>query len=125
MSRFQPRLADRHLRQRAHGCVQVTPHVDPQRTVRIQYRCHGPVRGGQCLPGRLKETLPGLGEPDPLAATVEQVSAERGLQAGDAFGQRLLGDRQVFGRMAEVQFCGGQHERAHLRQVEIHPCHLR
>ncbi|GAA3231370.1 hypothetical protein GCM10020256_45900 [Streptomyces thermocoprophilus] len=109
----------------AHGCVQVAPDVDAQGPGGVGDGGDGRIGGGDGTAGGFEEAPAGVGEGDGAGAAQEQAGAEERFQAGDAFGQGLLGEAERGGGPPEVQFLGGADERAYLCHVEIHAAHPR
>ena len=69
-----------------------------------------------------EKRLPVDGEQGPACGAGEQPHPEVGLQRGDAFGDGLLGDRQVVGGLLELTRVHDGDEGAHC--VEIHTLNL-
>lgn len=85
----------------------------------------GPGRGqagrevGECPPRGGQQFPAGGGERDPSRFAAEQRVADPLLQAADLLAQRRLGDAQLRGGAAEVEFLGEHDERVQLREGEF------
>src|SRR6266496_5291193 len=84
----------------------------------------GGVGGGQERSGVRQEAVAGLGQLHAAGAADEQRFAEAVLQPLDALGEGLLGEEQPGGGAAEVQLLGGDNERPHLGEVQLHVSEL-
>jgi hypothetical protein len=107
------------LGDRAHRREQVAPHVEPDGRSRTAKDGDCLVTRRQGLASGRQESLTLFGQPY-AALAFEQPDRQQGLQAGDTFGQRLLTGAQLPGGASEMQVLGGNGERPHQRQVEIH-----
>jgi hypothetical protein len=98
-------------------------HVDAQRAAAGADGGHCPLLGPQQVSGMRQERLSVDGEPHTARGAGEQPHTQGLLQRGDAFGDGLLGDRQLGGGVLEPPRVRGGHEGAH--SVEVHAAHAR
>lgn len=77
-----------------------------------------PRLGAQQIAGGRQERPPVDGQFGPARGPREEPYADGPLQRGDPLGDRLLGDRQLHGRVLEAARVRDGHEGAH--SVEIH-----
>ncbi len=80
----------------------MAPYVQPKRPLVQASRRRRQVARGHQPPGRVEESLAGLGERNTVDIPGQQWDAELRLEPGDALGQRLLADGQRGGGPAEM-----------------------